>query len=272
MADPIVTNAGASPDGPASLSTVSLLGFRLARVDRRQLLDHIFLALRNRQGGWLVTANLDFLRRYVKHPEARELYDKADIRVADGMPLVWACRVQRTRIPERVPGSSLVWLLVERAAAEGRSVYLLGGAPGAGERAADVLLRKNPNLKLCGRSSPQISSPPSPAEVKVVLAELARAQPDILLVALGSPKQEQLIHALREHLPSTWSVGIGISLSFVAGDVKRAPTWMRRMGLEWLHRMLQEPRRLMRRYLVDDLPFALRLFGQALLARWRRGR
>jgi N-acetylglucosaminyldiphosphoundecaprenol N-acetyl-beta-D-mannosaminyltransferase len=227
----------------------------------------MFSGLERRRGGWLVTANLDFLRRYVVDPKMRELYDEADVRVADGMPLVWASRLQGDPLPERVPGSSLVWLLVARAATEGRSVYFLGGASDANERAARVLTDKHPTLKICGSSSPQLSSPPSPEEIHAVKTAMVAAQPDIALIALGSPKQEQLIQALRRDLPSTWFVGIGISLSFVAGDIKRAPRWMRTIGMEWSHRMIQEPRRLIKRYLVHDLPFAFQLFARAALVR-----
>ena len=99
------------------------------------------------------------------------------------------------------------------------------------------------------------------------MVELAPAQPDILLVGLGSPKQEHVIHALRRHLPATWMIGVGVSFSFLAGDVSRAPVWMRRAGIEWIHRMLQDPRRLAKRYLVHDMPFALRLFPHAIWAR-----
>jgi N-acetylglucosaminyldiphosphoundecaprenol N-acetyl-beta-D-mannosaminyltransferase len=255
-----------------AMPTVSLMGLCLARIDRYQLLDHLFAALREGHGGWVVTANLDFLRRYVLDPRARDLYDAAEIRVADGMPLVWACRLQGDKLPERVPGSSLVGLMVERAAQEGRSVYLLGGAPGVNERAAKALVEKHPSLRLCGASSPIIGSPPSASEVDAVFAELAHLRPDILLVGLGSPKQEELIRALRARLPSTWMVGVGITLSFIAGDVMRAPAWMRKMGIEWVHRMLQDPRRLVKRYLVEDLPFVFRLFPHALLARRQRAR
>lgn len=248
----------------------SLLGLRLARLDRWQLLDHMFSRLAAGRGGWLVTANLDFLRRYVLDAPSRALYDAADLRVADGMPLVWACKLQGTPLPGRVPGSSLVWLLVERAAREGRSVYLLGGTPEANAGAAKVLADKYPGLNLCGRSSPTLGSPPSRGELDSIAEELARCSPDLLLAALGSPKQEQVIEMLRSRLPSTWMVGVGISLSFVAGEIRRAPKWMRKIGLEWLHRLLQDPRRLARRYLLDDIPFALRLFRHAFSERLSR--
>ncbi len=248
----------------------SLMGLRLACIDCRSLVDHIFASLGKGRGGWLITANLDFLRRYVGDPEARRLYDAADIRVADGMPLVWACSVQGDKLPERVAGSSLVWPVIERAAREGRSLYLLGGAPGASARAAKVLVDKHPSLNVCGATSPTLGSPPSSRDIELVVAELEKAKPDILFVGLGSPKQEQLIRVLRQHLPSTWMVGVGISFSFIAGDLKRAPAWMRKMGIEWVHRLIQDPRRLTKRYLVEDLPFVLRLFPHALGVRLQR--
>jgi len=248
------------------------MGLRLACLDRHGLLDHMFSSLRAGRGGWLVTANLDFLRRHSREPEARALYDEADLRVADGMPLVWACRLQGQRLPERVPGSSLVSLLAERAESEGRSIYFLGGAPGANEGARTALVAKHPHLKICGGASPTLGSPPSDGEIKTVLSELVVAKPDILLVGLGSPKQEHVIRALRGHLPATWMIGVGVSFSFLAGDVKRAPVWMRKAGIEWVHRMFQDPGRLAKRYLIDDLPFALRLFPHALAARFFRRR
>jgi N-acetylglucosaminyldiphosphoundecaprenol N-acetyl-beta-D-mannosaminyltransferase len=257
------------PSSPAH-DSVSLMGLHLARIDRHALLDYLFASTRAGRGGWLVTANLDFLRRYIRDPAVRALYDAAELRVADGMPLVWACRLQGQPLPERVSGSSLVWLLAERAAREGRSLYLLGGAPGANEGARKVLARKYPDLEPCGGASPVVGSPPSASDIASILAGLEGRRPDILLVGLGSPKQEQVIRALREHLPATWMIGVGGSFSFIAGDVKRAPAWMRKAGIEWIHRLLQEPRRLARRYLLDDLPFALRLFPHALMARLRR--
>src|ERR1700690_4598603 len=103
----------------------------LARLDFDGVLDHVFGDLDAGRGGWLITANLDFLRRHVRDPESRALYAAADLRVADGMPLVWAARAQGTPVPGRIAGSSLLVPLVERAARSGRSVYLLGGEPGA---------------------------------------------------------------------------------------------------------------------------------------------
>jgi N-acetylglucosaminyldiphosphoundecaprenol N-acetyl-beta-D-mannosaminyltransferase len=250
-----------------TLPSVELLEMALARADRWQLLDHIFAELAEGRGGWLVTANLDFLRRHMRDPQMRQLYAGADVRVADGMPLVWAAWLQGDPLPERVAGSSLLKLLAARAAREGRSVYLLGGAGDSAPRAAEVLCANHSGLRIAGYSSPRVSEPASPAELGPIVAELERTCPDLLLVGLGSPKQERLIEQLRVRFPAIWMMGVGISFSFIAGDVARAPYWMRLGGLEWVHRLAQEPNRLARRYLVEDLPFAIELFGRAALRR-----
>ena len=250
--------------------TCELYGMTLARLGMQQTLDHLFATLASGRGGWLVTANLDFLRRHVKDPQMRALYDRADMTVADGMPLVWAARLQGDDLPERVAGSAMVALVAERAAAEQRSIYLLGGAPGAAEKAAAVLTEKFPGLRVSGTSSPMVSSPPTPEQLAPIREELARLRPDILLVGLGSPKQESLIDALRPTLPGSWMIGVGITFSFIAGDVRRAPPWMQKTGLEWVHRLAQEPKRLAHRYLVDDIPFAFSLFWHALRRRVAR--
>ncbi|MFT3925703.1 MAG: WecB/TagA/CpsF family glycosyltransferase [Myxococcales bacterium] len=251
----------------APFDKVALCGMDLACIQTGQLIDYMFSELAGGRGGWLVTANLDFLRRHVKDPKARSIYAAADLRVADGMPLVWASIVRGTPLPERVAGSSLVLPLCQRAGREGRSVYLLGGDPAASEVAAAKLLAASPGLKIAGRSSPFVGSPPSPEEVASLRAELLATRPDIVLVAFGSPKQEHVIAALKESLPGTWWAGIGISLSFLAGHVKRAPELVQVLGLEWIHRLVQEPRRLFRRYLIEDLPFAFELLGRAALER-----
>jgi len=254
------------------MNEVELLGMRLVRVRTGALLDHLFDALERGEGGWIVTANLDILRRSVVDARSREVYGAADLRVADGMPLVWASRVLGTPLPERVAGSTMTEVLAARAAAEGRSLYLLGGDPGAAEGCTAVLGERHPAIRILGHSSPWVSNPATDEEIEETVREMreqTEEDPDIILVGLGSPKQEHVIRKLRAHYPKAWFMGIGITFSFIAGQVQRAPEWMHDIGLEWVHRMVQDPKRLVRRYLIDDLPFALLLFGDALRRRVR---
>jgi N-acetylglucosaminyldiphosphoundecaprenol N-acetyl-beta-D-mannosaminyltransferase len=254
------------PEGEVD-DTLCIDGLAIARLDTAQVVDHVFTDLAAGRGGWLVTANVDFVQRAVGDPAIGELYRKADLVVADGRPLLWAARAMGRPLPERVAGSDLVWLLAERAALEGRSLYLLGGDGDAAERAAAELCARWPKLRIAGCSSPRISSPVTPGELAPIREELTQARPDLVYVALGSPKQEYVIDLLRCDLPGSWMLGCGISLSFIAGDVARAPLWMQRAGVEWLHRLFQEPRRLGRRYLLHNLPFTVRLLWRARRAR-----
>ena len=138
------------------------------------------------------------------------------------------------------------------------------------ERAAAALAASCPGLQIAGHHAPAFGFERDPALHAETLMRVVETKPDFVFVGLGFPKQERLIAYLRNELPRAWFLGVGFSLSFVAGHSARAPSWMSRLGLEWLHRLAQEPRRLARRYLVEDIPFALRLFGAALRAR-RRG-
>ncbi|MFO0725757.1 MAG: WecB/TagA/CpsF family glycosyltransferase [Myxococcota bacterium] len=246
-----------------SAKIVDIMGMQIDCLDHAGTLDALFRGLSEGRGGWIVTANLDILRKHVVEPEMHALYGAADVRVADGMPLVWAAWIKGDPLPERVAGSTLSWTIAERAAQEGRSLYLLGGDPGAAEGAREVLLRRHPGLKIVGLSSPRVSKPATEAELDAIAEDLRQAQPDIVYVAFGSPKQEYVAQGLRKRFDKTWFIGVGISLSFIAGQVERAPEWMQARGLEWFHRLLQEPRRLAHRYLVEDLPFMARLLASA---------
>lgn len=222
------------------------------------------------RGGWVITANLDHARRARVEPEYRAMLSEADLVVADGAPMIWASRLQKTPLPERVAGSSMVAPLAAAAAGRGLSIYFLGGTPGTAQAAADLLAQQSPGLVVAGTQCPPMGFEDDPAEMAKIRDGLAQARPALVYVALGSPKQERLIRELRGDFPAVWWLGIGISLSFLTGEVQRAPSWMQRCGLEWCHRLAQEPRRLAKRYLVHGLPYACRLGFGAVVKRWSR--
>jgi len=212
------------------------------------------------QGHWTITANLDHIRRYHRESIARELIDEADLIVADGMPLIWASRLAGKPLPERVSGSNMVWSICEAASDRHLSLYLLGGDQGVAKRAAEVFSAAYPDIEIAGTSCPPLGFEADAQELDRIRREISEAAPAIVFVALGFPKQDLLIRNLRASLPTASFLGVGISLSYVTGDLARAPDWICKLGLEWAHRLSQEPtRRLLRRYLLDGLPFGVRL-------------
>jgi N-acetylglucosaminyldiphosphoundecaprenol N-acetyl-beta-D-mannosaminyltransferase len=250
-----------------------LMGAPMGIVTEARAVHDIVTAAEHGQGHWTITANLDHLRRYHQHPDQRALIDEADLVVADGMPLIWASRIAGTPLPERVAGSSMVWSICEIAAARGQSVYLLGGDPGVAERAAQVFQDRYPGLQIAGTACPTPGFEHDELQLSRIQRHVSDAQPNIVFVALGFPKQDLLIRRLRRALPHTSFLGVGISLSYATGDVSRAPDWVCDLGLEWAYRLAHEPRReLARRYLIDGFPFGVRLMTSALRHRAGHGR
>ena len=247
------------------LPTIRLRGMRIHCIDELTCIEHILSQLAAGRGGFVVTPNLDHLRRSQRDVSFSVLVAEANLVVADGMPLVWASRLQGTPLPQRVAGSDLISSLSAAAAGQGRSIFLLGGEDGTATAAAKVLRNRYPQLTIAGTLCPAKGFENDEAAIQEITAKLRTARPDIVYVALGSPKQERLIDRIRGGLPKAWWLGVGVSFSFLCGDVKRAPLWMRNWGLEWVHRLAQEPKRLFKRYVIAGIPFAGMLLFQSTL-------
>jgi N-acetylglucosaminyldiphosphoundecaprenol N-acetyl-beta-D-mannosaminyltransferase len=237
-------------------------------ITEDEVVQRVAAELEAGRGGHIVTPNVDICRIAAADPSLKDLVHAAELVVADGMPLVWAAKVQGTPLPQRVTGADLLWALSEQAAREGWPVYLLGGGPpGVPQRAAAELARRYPGLRICGVHAPPYGFDATPEGRERVRRKLCAARPRLVFVGLGFPRQDRLIAGLREDLPGAWFLGCGAAIAFAAGTVPRAPEWMRRSGLEWAFRLGSEPARLARRYLVQDLPFAAGLLGRCLAAR-----
>jgi N-acetylglucosaminyldiphosphoundecaprenol N-acetyl-beta-D-mannosaminyltransferase len=214
-------------------------------------------------GGAVFTPNVDHVVKAEKHVEFRRAYSRADLCLADGMPIVWASRLLGSSIPEKVSGSDLVVPLARLAAERRWRMYLLGGGPGVAAEAGEKLAREL-GVEVVGTDSPLVRSDGGTDHPDQLLKRLRAARPALLLVALGAPKQELWIDRFAGELRPAVAIAVGGSLDFIAGRVKRAPPWMSRAGLEWLFRLAQEPRRMWRRYLLEDPMFA------AIVVRSRR--
>ena len=228
-----------------------------------EALSSIGELVRRGAGGSVFTPNVDHVVT-AEHDEAfREAYEAASLSVADGKYVVWASRWLGTPIPGKVSGSDLIEPLLRQAGKEGWRVFMLGGAPGVADAAADWS-RRECGTNVVGTASPFIRLDGSPGDLDQGMDEVASSRPDVVLVAMGAPKQERWIHHNRARLGSAVALGIGASLDFVIGRVKRAPRWVSDAGLEWVYRLVREPRRLSHRYLVKDPRFL------AVLARTAR--
>jgi len=250
--------------------SIAVSGVSINEVTSPELTSYLITSSRRGHGGVLLTPNLDALRLVAKSAEAAALVSSADIRVADGVPVLWLSRMQGTPLPERVSGSDLVVSLATALAEANLSVFLLGGDPGTAEGAAERLKQMNPGLRIAGTFCPQVGYERDHRQVSAIIARLAEAKPDFVYVGLPFVKAAKLAQQISVALPTSWSLGVGVSFSFLTGDVQRAPLWMQRAGLEWLHRLVQEPHRLFRRYIIEDLPFLAKAAPGALRARFRR--
>lgn len=246
------------------------MGVDVHAVSNVECVDFVASEWAAGRGGWLHTVNLDHLRMITSGKFFDGPLPYAEMRVCDGAPLIWASRLQKTPLPERVAGSDLIRSLTEAAAKNGRSVYFLGGNPGSAEGAAAQLQQEFPGFQVAGILCPDFGFEKDPEQLQKITDSLIEAQPDLVFVAVGAPKSERLIQDWKTMIPSAWWAGVGISFSFVTGEVKRAPRWMQVTGTEWIHRMLQEPGRLAKRYLVHGIPFAMKLFWHSFRQRFRK--
>lgn len=244
------------------------MGLGVAAVSERATIEYVLEGVAEGRGGWICPVNLDVLRQWRDSAEVRGLLAEADLVVADGMPLVWAGELQGSPFPGRVAGSALVVSLSAAAAQTGASIFLLGGNPGTAELAVKRLRKDSPDIRFSGTLCPPFGFDKEPEWLARIERTLRDAKPDIVYVGLGFPKQERLIVGLRERMPTTWFISCGVSFSFLSGEIRRAPVLMQRLGLEWLHRMMQEPARLCRRYLLEGLPFLVELMWSALAFRF----
>jgi N-acetylglucosaminyldiphosphoundecaprenol N-acetyl-beta-D-mannosaminyltransferase len=230
--------------------------FRLGRLalDRVTRGEAVAAAVALAEAGrsaYVVTPNADHVVRAETDDDFVKICEGADLVLADGMPVVWASRLLGEPLPERVTGSDLMPALCAAAADAGLSIYLLGGMPGEAEAAAANLCARHPALRVAGTYCPPFGFEHDEAECRRIVGRINAVAPAFVFVGVGSPKQEKWIAAWRHELRCGVLLGIGITIAFLAGTVKRAPPWMQKTGTEWLYRLIQEPQRLFKRYAHD---------------------
>jgi N-acetylglucosaminyldiphosphoundecaprenol N-acetyl-beta-D-mannosaminyltransferase len=246
--------------------TIEMFGMQVSRLTMPETIDRILswcAAPRAEACRYIVTPNVDHAVMFQHRADLRLAYSDAALVLADGLPLVIASKLLRRPLPERVAGSDLVPKLL--GAGQPLRVFLLGAAPGVAETAAEIIKLQWRNANVVGTLSPPLGFENDPVENERILAAVAAASPDFLVVGFGAPKQELWVHRNHRALQAKVAICAGATIDFLAGHKQRSPVWMRHCGLEWLHRVATEPRRLAGRYARDAWEFP-----QLMWREWRR--
>lgn len=235
-----------------------MFGMDIDVVNMSQAVDQIYTWLNSdeRRCRYVVTPNVDHVVQYQENQGLRASYAKASMVIADGWPLVLASRLFGKTLPERVPGSDLVPRLFQAATDRNPiSVYLLGAAPGVADRAATNIHSRWSNVQVVGTYSPPLGFERDEQENASIVQRIGLVRPDVLVIGLGAPKQELWVSQFQGQLETKVALCVGATIDFLAGEKKRAPRIMQQTGLEWMHRMLSEPNRLVKRYMHDARVF-----------------
>lgn len=235
------------------MARIKFMNTDIDNLTMAETLNEIDKLIQEKNCSYVVTPNVDHIVRLEKDEELQKVYKNASLILTDGKPLIWISKWYKTPIKEKISGSDLFPNVCELAANKNYTMYLLGAAEGVADTAAKNLMKKYPGLNVVGTYPPPFGFEKNEQEMNKIKTQIQAVHPDILIVGLGCPKQEKFMYYHCKELGVPISFGLGASIDFEAGNIKRAPKWMSNHGLEWLYRFSKEPKRLFKRYFVDDL-------------------
>lgn len=235
------------------MARIKFMNTDIDNLTMAETLNEIDKLIQKKNCSYVVTPNVDHIVRLEKDEELQKVYKNASLILTDGKPLIWISKWYKTPIKEKISGSDLFPRVCQLAANKNYTMYLLGAAEGVADTAARNLMKKYPGLNIVGTYSPPFGFEKNEQEMNKIKTQIQDVHPDILIVGLGCPKQEKFMYYHCKELDVPISFGLGASIDFEAGNIKRAPKWMSNHGLEWLYRFSKEPKRLFKRYFVDDL-------------------
>jgi len=212
---------------------------------------------------YVVAINVDVVMKIEEDSYLKKVVDNADMVLVDGKPLVWISKLHGKPLKAKISGSDLVPLFCEVAAEKGYKIFIIGGKDGIAEQAKEKLENRLPKIKIVGTYAPPFGFEKNESELDKINQMISEAHPDLLIACFGCPKQEKWIYENIEKYNAKVSVCAGATVDFLAGNVKRAPRWMSDHGLEWFYRFTQEPKRMFKRYFVDDTKIVKLIFKYA---------
>lgn len=234
------------------MSRMKFMNTEIDNLTMDETLQAIDQLIQEDKNAYVVTPNVDHIVQLETSKELQDVYNNASLILTDGKPLLWIAKWYGTPIKEKLSGSDLFPLLCDMSAKKGYRMFFLGAAEGVAAKAAKNLEKRYKGLQVVGTYSPPFGFENNVDEMNKIKEMIREAKPHILIVGLGCPKQEKFMYHHCRDLGVPISFGLGASLDFEAGNIKRAPKWMANHGLEWLFRITQDPKRMIKRYLVDD--------------------
>lgn len=235
------------------MSRIKFLNTEVDNLTMNEAVQKIEQLILNKKPSYVVTPNVDHIVKLETDKEFQKVYKDADLILTDGMPLIWISKLKKNPIKEKVSGSDLFPEVCKLAADKEYKVFLLGAAEGVAAKASKNLKAKYNGLNVVGTYSPSYGFEKKEDEIQQIIQMINEVEPDILAVGLGAPKQEKFLYNYRNQLNVPVALAIGASIDFEAGNIDRAPQWMQKIGLEWFYRLCKEPKRMFKRYLIDDL-------------------
>lgn len=230
-----------------------LMATRVNSLTLAETTEAIGQFIDERRKAYVVEVNVDVMIKIEKDEELRRITEDAGLVLVDGQPLVWVAKLYRRPVKEKVSGSDLSLSLCRMAAERGYTMFILGGKEGVADQAKAKMEAQYPGLQVVGTCAPPLGFEKDKAELAKVRQAISAVSPDIVLCCLGCPKQEKWIDANHRDIDARVFLCAGATVDFLAGNVKRAPAWISRIGMEWFYRFLMEPRRLFKRYFIDDM-------------------
>lgn len=235
------------------MSKQPLLNTYVNNVNMKETIYIVEDLIAKKKKSYIVAINVDVVMKIENDSYLKEITDNADMVLVDGKPLVWISKWHKHPIKEKISGSDLIPVLCKKAADKGYTIFIIGGKDGIAKKAKSNLEEKLPRINIVGTYAPRFGFEKDETELTHINRMISAAHPDILIVCFGCPKQEKWIYENYQKYNVTISICAGATVDFMAGNMKRAPLWMRDHGFEWFYRFLQEPKRMFKRYLIDDI-------------------
>jgi N-acetylglucosaminyldiphosphoundecaprenol N-acetyl-beta-D-mannosaminyltransferase len=253
-------NDGLIPE-PAEPARVNILGVGVTALNMETALNETESLLQRGEQGYVCVTGVHGIMEAQSDEQFRDILNRSFLTTPDGMPTVWLGRVHGFKHMDRVYGPDYMLGLCERSVVRGYRHFLYGGKPGVAEELATELTRRFPGLKIVGTYTPPFR-PLTPREEDDLRSQLTASQADVLWCGLSTPKQERFMAAYCHRLPVQLMVGVGAAFDLLSGNLAEAPNWMKKAGLQWLYRLSKEPKRLWRRYLLNNPKFTWLTFLQ----------